>query len=85
MKKMLFPTLKKMKKYLLVPDDQILWFPYAMKKGLEIFKQHQIDVVFSTSGPYTNHLVGLYLKRKTGLPWIADFRDPWTQNMHRTD
>ncbi|WP_100523463.1 glycosyltransferase family 4 protein [Mycobacteroides abscessus] len=84
-KKMLFPTLKKMKKYLLVPDDQILWFPYAMKKGLEIVKQHQIDVVFSTSGPYTNHLVGLYLKRKTGLPWIADFRDPWTQNMHRTD
>ncbi|MEW9670770.1 glycosyltransferase family 4 protein [Ammoniphilus sp. 3BR4] len=83
LKKKVFPTLKKLKRHVLVPDDQILWFPYAMRKGLEVVKEHQIDVLFSTSGPYTNHLVGLYLKRKTGLPWIADFRDPWTQNMHR--
>ncbi len=84
-KKLVFPTLKKLKKYLLVPDDQILWLPYAMKKGMQVIKDHQIDVIFSTSGPYTNHLVGLYLKRKTETPWIADFRDPWTQNMHRTE
>jgi len=79
----LFPFLKQSKKYVLIPDDQVLWFPYAIKKGLEVIKQHQIDAMVSTSGPYTNHLVGLSLKRKTGLPWIADFRDPWTQNMHR--
>ncbi|RKD23824.1 glycosyl transferase family 1 [Ammoniphilus oxalaticus] len=79
----LFPTLKKMKKYALIPDDQILWFPSATKKGLEIIREHQIDAIFSTSGPYTNHLVGLRLKKKTRLPWIVDFRDPWTQNMHR--
>jgi glycosyltransferase involved in cell wall biosynthesis len=84
-KKMVFPVLKKMKKYLLVPDDQILWLPFAVKKGMEIIDEYGIDAIFSTSGPYTNHLVGLYLKRKTGIPWIADFRDPWTQNMHRTD
>jgi glycosyltransferase involved in cell wall biosynthesis len=84
-KRMVFPTLKKIKKYLLVPDDQILWIPFAVKKGLEVVKEYEIDAIFSTSGPYTNHLVGLYLKRKTEIPWIADFRDPWTQNMHRTD
>lgn len=80
----LFPFLKKIKKYILLPDDQVLWFPFAAKKGLEVIEEHGIDAILSTSGPYTNHLVGLYLKRKTGIPWIADFRDPWTQNMHRT-
>ncbi|GFR39438.1 hypothetical protein PRECH8_27340 [Insulibacter thermoxylanivorax] len=69
---------------MLIPDDQILWYPAARKKGLEIIRQYGIDAIFSTSGPYTNHLVARYLKRKTGLPWIADFRDPWTQNMHRS-
>jgi glycosyltransferase involved in cell wall biosynthesis len=83
-KKKLFPFLKKLKQYVLIPDDQMLWFPFAVKKGMEIMQEHQIDVIFSTSGPYTNHLVGLYLKRKTGKPWLPDFRDPWTQNMHRT-
>ncbi len=47
-------------------------------------EQHDIDVIFSTSGPHTNHLVARYLKRKTAKTWIADFRDPWTQNMHHT-
>ncbi|RXT04736.1 glycosyltransferase family 4 protein [Ammoniphilus sp. CFH 90114] len=83
LKQQVFPTLKKLKKHVLVPDDQILWFPYAAKMGLELMKEHQYDAIFSTSGPYTNHLVGIYLKRQTGVPWIADFRDPWTQNMHR--
>lgn len=78
-----FPILKQSKKYVLIPDDQILWFPYAVKKGLEVIKDYKMDAIVSTSGPYTNHLVGLSLKRKTGLPWIADFRDPWSQNMHR--
>jgi glycosyltransferase involved in cell wall biosynthesis len=84
-KQFIIALLKKMKNSFLVPDDQILWYPFATRKGLSIMKEHQIDVIFSTSGPYTNHLVGRYLKRKTGKAWIADFRDPWTQNMHHTN
>jgi len=76
--------LKKVKRAALIPDDQILWYPEATKLGLRIIREYGIDALFSTSGPYTNHLVARYLKRKTGLPWIADFRDPWTQNMHRS-
>ncbi|MCF6092560.1 glycosyltransferase [Microaerobacter geothermalis] len=79
------PYLKKAKEGLLIPDDQILWYSDAVKKGLDVIYSHDIDVIFSTSGPYTNHLVGLALKNKTGKPWIADFRDPWTQNMHQSD
>lgn len=84
-KQRLVKWLKRTKDAVLIPDDQILWYPAARKKGLEIIRQYGIDAIFSTSGPYTNHLVARYLKRKTGLPWIADFRDPWTQNMHRSD
>lgn len=84
MKNLLRSSLKFIKPYILVPDDQILWYPWAVREGLKVMSEHKIDVIFSTSAPYTNHLIGLYLKRKTGKSWIADFRDPWTQNMHRT-
>lgn len=77
------PVLRKLKEALLIPDDQIIWYYPAVKLGEELIKEQGIDLIFSTSGPYTNHLVAKTLKQKTGLPWIADFRDPWTQNMHR--
>lgn len=80
----LIKMMKKVKNAVLIPDDQILWYPAAKKKGLEIVRTYGIDAIVSTSGPHTNHLIARYLKRKTGLPWIADFRDPWTQNMHRS-
>ncbi|AMA72027.1 glycosyl transferase family 1 [Aneurinibacillus sp. XH2] len=78
------PMLKKIKNTLMIPDDMIGWMPFAVKLGEEVIKKHNIPIMFSTSGPYTNHLVGRSLKRKTGVVWIADFRDPWTQNMHRS-
>lgn len=77
------PALKKVKELILIPDDQILWYKDAVRLGEEIIKKEGVDCIFSTSGPYTNHLVGLQLKKRTGVKWIADFRDPWTQNMHR--
>lgn len=83
-KRTIFQWLKRVKGWILIPDDQIVWFPSAAAKALTIMQDHSIDAVVSTSGPVTNHLVGLYVKRKTGKPWVADFRDPWTQNMHRS-
>jgi glycosyltransferase involved in cell wall biosynthesis len=82
-KRTLFPVVKRIKQAVFVPDEHIVWGHFAARKGHEVMDKHQIDVIFSTSGPNSNHLVGLYIKRKTGKPWIADFRDPWTQNMHR--
>lgn len=82
LKKQVFQLLKKVKPYLLIPDDQILWLPHALKLGREIIRREQIDVIFSTSGPVTNHLVARRLAREAGCKWVADFRDPWTQNMH---
>lgn len=83
-KSSIFQMLKKMKNYVLIPDDHRFWIRPAIKLGLKAIREYNIDIIFSTSGPYSSHLVARALARKTGLPWIADFRDPWTQNMHRT-
>lgn len=40
----------------------------------------QFQVIYTTSWPYSAHLVGLYLKQKYGIPWVADYRDMWTNN-----
>lgn len=40
----------------------------------------QFEAVYTTSGPYSAHLIGFYLKQKYGVPWVADYRDPWTFN-----
>ena len=71
-------------KWLQIPDVFIGWLPFAVHRGLEILRKEKVDVLFSTSLPNTCHLVALILKRKSGLPWVADFRDPWTQNPYVT-
>lgn len=83
LKKAVFSVLKKAKPYFMIPDDQILWYPQAVKCGQELMKQERFDAIFSTSGPATNHLVAGKLAAVSGCKWIADFRDPWTQNMHQ--
>jgi glycosyltransferase involved in cell wall biosynthesis len=66
---------------LFIPDDQIIsWFPFALREAVKILRNEKIDAIYSTSIPYTNHFIGLLLKKLTKKPWIADFRDPWTTN-----
>ena len=86
-KKFITPVLsflKHVKNTLMIPDESVLWYGAASRLGKKIVQDHKIPVMFSTSGPNTCHLVARSIKRKTGIHWIADFRDPWTQNMHRS-
>lgn len=61
-----------------IPDARIGWYSHALKAGLEVIRREKIDAIYSSSPPYTCALIARGLKRKTGLPWIAGFRDPWT-------
>ena len=63
--------------WVLVPDSKILWVPCAVCEACRWLDSQGIDVVFTTSPPQSVHLAGLGLKRRTGLPWVADFRDNW--------
>lgn len=76
--------LKHVKNTLMIPDESVLWYGAASRLGKRIVKEYDIPIMFSTSGPNTCHLVARSIKRGTGIRWIADFRDPWTQNMHRS-
>jgi len=63
---------------LFIPDARIGWLKPAVQEGLNIIREQHIDALYSSSPPYTCALIARALKRKTGLPWIAGFRDPWT-------
>jgi len=63
---------------LFVPDARIGWVPIAQSKARSLINKYAIDTVITTGPPHSAHFVGRRLKRKTGVRWIADFRDPWT-------
>ncbi len=65
---------------LFIPDSRIGWYFNACKRAKEIIAENEVDLVFSTSPPYTVQLIGLYIKREFNLPWIVDVRDPWVEN-----
>ncbi len=63
-----------------IPDDKISWKKDAVSLGLKIVKEQNIDVIYSTSAPYTGHLIAYEIKKKCDVKWIADFRDQWATN-----
>ncbi|MCH7415370.1 glycosyltransferase family 4 protein [Belliella sp. R4-6] len=63
----------------LIPDPRIFWVKPAVAFLEDIIKNNQIDAIITTGPPHSLHLIGRNLKRKTKLPWIADFRDPWSE------
>lgn len=69
--------------HVLVPDPQITWVPGAFLKGLSLIRKERPAVIYSSSPPNSCQVLGLMLKRVTHVPWIADFRDPWTEGIRR--
>jgi glycosyltransferase involved in cell wall biosynthesis len=72
-----------------IPDARVGWLPYALPAARQIIKKEHIDAVFTSSPPPSTHLIGYRLAKRTGLPWLADFHDPWTavyynENLPRT-
>jgi glycosyltransferase involved in cell wall biosynthesis len=70
---------------LFIPDAKRYWLRYAVKKGLQVIKQQHINLIFTSSPPHTVQLIGRKLAQKSGLPWVADFRDPWTDAFWQND
>jgi glycosyltransferase involved in cell wall biosynthesis len=62
------------------PDNHIGWLPAAVLGGLRAVRDHQPEVLYSTSSPTTAHVAALIVHKLTGLPWVADFRDSWLFN-----
>ncbi|GEM_PF-86019 len=65
---------------LLQPDTYILWATEVLDKIDDKVDFEQIDMIYTTSGPCSDHIIGYYLKQKYNIHWVADFRDEWTNN-----
>jgi hypothetical protein len=62
---------------MLFPDAKIGWYPFACRRGKQVIEKEKPDLIFSSSPPYTGHLVGIGLRRASELPLVCDFRDFW--------
>ena len=62
------------------PDGKKAWIPIALKAAGDILRKHPVNAMISSSMPHTTHLIAHKLKKTHGVPWVADFRDLWTNN-----
>ncbi|HPT32644.1 MAG TPA: glycosyltransferase [Prolixibacteraceae bacterium] len=63
----------------LIPDPRVFWVKPAVRFLKAYLKEHPVDLIVSTGPPHSMHLVALKLKKSfPAIPWLADFRDPWT-------
>lgn len=71
---------------MLIPDGDKIWYEKNKKILLDYIKNNKIDALYTTSYPYSDHLLGLYIKKHLpDLPWIVDFRDEWCNNPYILD
>ena len=61
-----------------LPDGRVGWVPFATWNGRRLLAHGAYDAILTTGPPHSTHLAGALLQRLTGTPWVADFRDPWT-------
>ncbi len=62
------------------PDKDAGWLLTALPKTLRLIRAENVDCLYTSTPPHSAHLIGLYAKKLSGLPFVADFRAPWTQN-----
>jgi glycosyltransferase involved in cell wall biosynthesis len=61
-----------------VPDARVWWVRPSVRHLTAYLQRHPVDAIVSTGPPHSMHLIAQAVKRATGTPWLADFRDPWT-------
>jgi glycosyltransferase involved in cell wall biosynthesis len=73
--------LRKWSRFFLVPDAYLGWTARAGSLARTELHQCRYDALLTTSSPDSVHLLGRRLKKEAALPWVADFRDPWTRRL----
>ena len=63
---------------LMLPDPRVFWVKPSIRFLKQYIKENDIDVVVTNGPPHSVHLIGLGLKKRLGIKWVADFRDPWS-------
>lgn len=69
--------------YIDIPDSYNLWAWRARHVAERLCAQHRVDIVYTTLPPFSAAWLGYRLRRRLGLPWVADYRDLWTGDVLR--
>ncbi len=64
---------------LIVPDPRKYWVKSSVRFLVDFIRKEEIDAIITTGPPHSMHLIGLGVKTKLDVKWIADFRDPWSK------
>jgi len=62
-----------------IPDARVFWVRPSVTYLTKYIKSNNIEVIITTGPPHSMHLIGLELKKRLGIKWLADFRDPWSK------
>lgn len=69
--------------FICIIEPEIIWFPSAYLHAKKTIQKTRPAAILSSSSPIVNHLVAMKINKRYHIPWIADFRDEWTQNPFR--
>nr|HPI71390.1 glycosyltransferase [Tenuifilaceae bacterium] len=61
-----------------IPDPRVLWIKPSIRFLKKYICKNGIEAIVTTGPPHSMHLIGMALKKKLNIAWVADFRDPWT-------
>ncbi|HZF99932.1 MAG TPA: glycosyltransferase, partial [Chitinophagales bacterium] len=64
---------------LFIPDARMWWINPSVKFLTRYLRENPVDAILSSGPPHTTHMIASGVKRKLNIPWLADFRDPWTR------
>ena len=62
-----------------IPDSRVFWVRPSTNFLTRYLRQNKVDALVTTGPPHSVHLIGLELKKRTAISWLADFRDPWSR------
>lgn len=69
--------------YILIPGQLILWLPFALAKAIKIINNENVEIIYTSAPAYSMHILGCCIKIFTKIPWVADYRDLWTDDHSR--
>ncbi len=62
-----------------IPDARFMWIKPSVSYLSDYLNNNPVDAIFTDGPPHTNTVIGMRLSQHFGIPWLADFQDPWTQ------
>lgn len=72
-----------LQRWFLPYDEKLPWAAHAAAAVERILEREPVAALISTSPPVATHLAAWWLRRRHGIPWLADFRDPILGNPGR--